>query len=80
MLAFFRLAAVAPNRQRSFRTLVVAHALMLGVMIIATSWRRVALGPVLLGQVLLVAGIVQGALLIGWRLTQLGTGLHVRKA
>ena len=28
MYAFFRLAAVAPNRQRSFRTLVFAHIIL----------------------------------------------------
>jgi hypothetical protein len=71
MRAFFILAAVAPNRQRSFRTLVAAHAMMLGIVLGGMLWQRPAAGPMLFGQILLVAGIVEGALLIGWRLTQL---------
>src|SRR5262249_12291925 len=71
MRAFFILAAVAPNRQRSFRTLVVAHAMMVGTLLGGMLWQRTAAGPMLFGQILLVAGIIEGALLIGWRLTQL---------
>jgi hypothetical protein len=71
MLAFFTLAAVAPNRQRSFRALLVAHAIMLGTLVGGMSGRPWLCHPVLLGQSLLVAGIIEGALLVGWRLTQL---------
>jgi hypothetical protein len=71
MHAFFTLAAVAPNRQRNFRAIVIAHVLMLGVLLVGASWQRTALGSVWFGHILLVAGIIEGALLIGWRLTQL---------
>ena len=66
---FFALAAVSPNRQWSFRVMVGFHVLLVAA--------GVAFGgagkhsAVLLGQALLVAGIVEGALLIGWRLTQM---------
>src|SRR5580692_4251291 len=69
MHAFFTLAAVSPNRQRAFRTILIAHLLAMALIIIAMIWRKA--GPLLLGHVLLVAGIIEGALLIGWRLTQL---------
>jgi hypothetical protein len=68
---FFSLAARSPGRQRVFRRAVAAHLLILGV----ACWPLVQQGPcgspVLLGHVLLLAGIVEGAMLVGWRLTQL---------
>lgn len=71
MRAFFTLAAVAPNRQRSFRAVVCAHLAMLLLAMIGIWWRRSEVGTVLFGQMVLIAGIIEGALLIGWRLTQL---------
>src|SRR6266542_5533878 len=67
---FFTLAAVSPGRQRTFRSLVAAHLVILacGVALLFTYREH---GRPLLGHVLLIAGIVEGALLIGWRLTQL---------
>src|SRR5947207_3105919 len=69
---FFTLAARSPGRQQSFRRAVVAH---LGVLAGGT-WAVTAAGAgydaaTLLGPLLLVAGIVEGAVLLGWRLTQL---------
>jgi hypothetical protein len=69
---FFTQAALSPGRQQSFRRAVVAHVTILVGAIGAVS----AAGPghgaaTLLGPVLLVAGIVEGAVLVGWRLTQL---------
>jgi hypothetical protein len=61
----------SPNRQRSFRTIVVAHLTMLMILFLAMLWNRSLASPVALGEILLIAGIVEGALLIGWRLTQL---------
>jgi hypothetical protein len=71
MLAFFKLAAVATNRQRSFRTIVVGHLVMLLILFGGMVWRPQTTSPVLLGAIVLVAGIIEGALVIGWRLTQL---------
>jgi hypothetical protein len=71
MHAFFKLAAVSPTRQRAFRSLALAHLLFLTLGIaVAECWTWPST-PVLIGNLLLVAGIVEGALLIGWRLTQL---------
>lgn len=71
MLAFFKLAAVATNRQRSFRAVLIGHLVMLLMLFGGMVMRPETTSPVLLGAVVLVAGIVEGALLIGWRLTQL---------
>jgi hypothetical protein len=67
---FFKLAAVSPGRQQAFRYLVVFHLILL------TTGTGIALqipqgGLALLGHGALIAGIIEGALLIGWRLTQL---------
>src|SRR5260370_32841505 len=74
--SFFAQAAQSPGRQSAFRQLVLVHLLLLTT----AAWvlrnqddavaNRSAHAP-LLGHVLLVAGIVEGAMLIGWRLTQL---------
>jgi uncharacterized protein involved in response to NO len=71
MRAFFTLAAVSTNRQRTFRAIVVSHLALLLVAFFAMLWRPATFGPVLFGAAVLVAGIIEGALLIGWRLTQL---------
>jgi hypothetical protein len=67
---FFKLAAVSPGRQSAFRYLVTFH------LILITAGTGFALsvqqaGMPLLGHVVLTAGIIEGALLLGWRLTQL---------
>src|SRR5262249_16869376 len=65
---FFALAMLSPGRQLAFRRALVAHVILVG----AGSWSVVCGGsPGFLGHLLLVAGIVEGAVLIGWRLTQL---------
>src|SRR5215213_4506020 len=64
--AFFALAARSPGRQRVFRRAVVAH-----VLVVAALSLRGGTATTLLGQFLLVAGVVEGAVLVGWRLTQL---------
>jgi hypothetical protein len=71
LLPFFALAAQSPTRQLAFRRLVVAHLLLLGAAVYALSRQRPGQPATLLGHLLLVAGIVEGALLVGWRLTQL---------
>jgi hypothetical protein len=66
---FFALAMLAPNRQRSFRRAVVLHVLFCAAVVTAVVHNPTTL-PVG-GQMLLIAGIVEGATLVGWRLTQL---------
>jgi hypothetical protein len=51
--------------------MVVAHLLVLGGIAWAVSQEGTPRGGAIAGHVLLVAGIVEGALLLGWRLTQL---------
>jgi hypothetical protein len=69
--AFFTLAARSPSRQSAFRRVLVAHLLLLTVGCAALWWRGPGGSAELLGHALLAAGIVEGAVLIGWRLTQL---------
>src|ERR671938_454233 len=72
MLApFFALAAQSPTRQAAFRRAVAAHLLLLAGAVFALSGNRPGQGLALLGHLLLVAGVVEGATLVGWRLTQL---------
>ena len=71
MRAFFTLAAVSTNRQRTFRAIVSGHLALLLIGLFVMLLRPAVFGPVLLGAAVLVAGIIEGALLIGWRLTQL---------
>jgi hypothetical protein len=76
MLApFFVLAARSPTRQATFRRMTAAHLLLLACALFSFHLQS-AIGNlqsnrVVLGDLLLVAGIVEGALLVGWRLTQL---------
>lgn len=72
MYPFFALAMVSPGRQRTFRRAVITHFLVLAAAAVGveSSGTPARVLP-LLGQLLLVAGIVEGAVLIGWRLTQL---------
>jgi hypothetical protein len=67
--AFFTVAARAPGRQSALRQAVVTHLMVLTGMAWLLHGRLCA--PSLLGHVLLVAGIAEGAVLLGWRLTQL---------
>jgi hypothetical protein len=67
---FFALAARSPGRQQAFRRAVVAHLVVLVAAVVAAE-RPGGLGTPFFGLVLLSAGIAEGALLIGWRLTQL---------
>src|SRR5262249_15061631 len=68
---FFALAAQSPTRQFTFRRVVVAHVLVVA----AVAWAVFHDGPsrsaANFGHFLLVAGILEGAALVGWRLTQI---------
>src|SRR6185437_3846584 len=68
---FFALAAQSPTRQATFRRLVRMHLLILAGACWIVSRQPIGRPAMLLGHLMLVTGIVEGALLIGWRLTQL---------
>jgi hypothetical protein len=68
LVPFFTLAMAAPQRRHAFHLLVLAHVTLLVSLFVASA---LGLGALLLGNALLIAGIVEGALLLGWRLTQL---------
>lgn len=72
MLApFFSLAMRAPARQSAFRRAAIAHLLFVGaatVVVLARPTPTVLQG---FAYAYLGAGIVQGAVLLGWRMTQL---------
>jgi hypothetical protein len=65
-------AARSPARQQAFRRAVVAHLCVVagGLWAVRAAGGTFA-AATLLGPLLLVAGIVEGAVLVGWRLTQL---------
>ncbi len=65
ILPFFTLAMTAPQRQRALRLTIVCHIIGLATALL------IHVSPVSLGHLLLIAGIVEGAILLGWRLTQL---------
>jgi hypothetical protein len=67
---FFRVGMLSISRQATFRRAVVVHLLLVASMVFLV-YVQGSFGAVMLGEVLLVAGIVEGAILIGWRLTQM---------
>lgn len=69
--SFFHLASVSPTRRRAFRLLAATHVAVYVVLLGGTFLSGNESRNLGLGNTLLVAGIVEGALLIGWRLTQL---------
>jgi hypothetical protein len=69
--AFFTLAAVSTARQLALRQAFFAHLTLLFGGVWAVLAHAPRLNVPILGHVLLVAGIVEGATLFGWRLTQL---------
>lgn len=68
---FFVLAAQSPTRQQTFRRLLLMHFLVLMGVCWSLSRQPIGQPALLLGHLAVVAGIVEGALLVGWRLTQL---------
>jgi len=71
MTPFFIQAAVSPGRQRFFRNLVGVHLLIVATALAIMRATPGSNGLILFGSFLLVTGIVEGALMIGWRLTQI---------
>jgi hypothetical protein len=68
--ALFKQAMAAPIKQRGFRWIVAVH---LGLFLPCLWWASFRSGSAALsaGYLLITAGIVEGAMLLGWRLTQL---------
>src|SRR5262245_51457858 len=68
---FFSQAMISPGRQSAFRRAAIFHLIWLTL----AAWAVIALParylPHTLGDALMIAGIVEGAALIGWRLVQL---------
>lgn len=72
MLApFFRAAMRAPGRQLAFRKAAVGHTLAVAALAYAVSRNPTTNVVTSAGYLLLALGIVEGAALVGWRLTQL---------
>ena len=67
----FALAVSSPSRRRAFQRVVVGHLLFVCSAYLVLRSLGDAASVEILGHLLLVAGIVEGALLLGWRLTQL---------
>lgn len=71
LAAFFRLGAQSRGRQSAFRWFAVVHVLyLLGVIALSATGRPGTPQP-MLGHLLVVSGIISGAVLLGWRMTQL---------
>ena len=68
---FFAAAMVAPARQLTFRRVAVAHVLFLFAVAWLTAASGTSHGLATFGYVLLSLAMVEGAALVGWRLTQL---------
>src|SRR5687767_1122930 len=68
---FFTLAAASPTRRSALRRVLLAHVAALGLVLVFLDASEAGVGRLAVGNLLIIAGIVEGALLIGWRLTQL---------
>jgi hypothetical protein len=68
---FLHLTFQSPGRQQAFRLTVAAHLALIATVLGTQGMGEPAMPSVALGLALLIAGIVEGAVLIGWRLTQL---------
>lgn len=68
---FFALAARSPTRQASLRRAMATHVLVLAATALVMNAMSSGAARQLLGSIVLVAGIIEGATLLGWRLTQL---------
>jgi hypothetical protein len=69
--SFFTIAMRAPGRQLGFRRSVVVHTVLLAILSFWLSRNPTDTTRAVVGQFLLVVGLVEGAAVIGWRLTQL---------
>ncbi|MBY0588187.1 hypothetical protein K2X85_13485 [bacterium] len=70
LVDFFRWAGRSPSRNRTFRLLVVMHLVVLGATVLLVMLSRQSRVFSIVGFAHLLLGIVEGALVIGWRLVQ----------
>ncbi len=68
---FFDAAMLAPGRQLTFRRTVVAHVVFVSALVGAAIQARSLETLTTVAQLTLILGIVEGAALVGWRLTQM---------
>lgn len=68
---FFAAAMIAPGRQAAFRRAAVGHVLVVAALAWVAANRRTPDVLTGVGYLLLVLGLVEGAALVGWRLTQM---------
>lgn len=68
---FLHLAMVAPGRQGAFRQAVVVHLLVLAAGVWVICQQGLDDPRPFLGHLAMLTGIVEGATLLGWRLTQM---------
>lgn len=66
---FFAVAMLAPSRQRRFRAAACLHVGILALFALIVLRNSVTLP--LVAQALVILGIIEGAMLIGWRMTQI---------
>ncbi|QDU60820.1 hypothetical protein Pan216_16720 [Planctomycetes bacterium Pan216] len=71
ILPIFEHAGRSLNRQRVFRRLVAIHIATVGAVLVLFGHGQDRFLVERLGYTLLIAGIVEGALVLGWRLSQL---------
>lgn len=73
--SFFSLAMTTPARQLTFRRVAVGHAVLVCLLVMVPLGGNDSAAMPMVGQLLLMLGLVEGAALIGWRLTQLPKSL-----
>ena len=72
---FFVVAMQAPARQLAFRQVVVGHVAVTGLLALLVAQSRSAETLTVASYALLCLGLIEGAALVGWRLTQMPKSL-----
>ncbi len=71
LVPFFAAAMIAPGRQLAFRRAAVGHVVAVALLSYVAARSGTADTVTTVGYALLALGMVEGAALVGWRLTQL---------
>ncbi|MFO0949176.1 MAG: hypothetical protein U1D30_25240 [Planctomycetota bacterium] len=67
---FFEMAGRSPTRQTGFRQFLAIHVLSLAGVVLACAWMENRRLPGVVGIAMVLLSVIEGALLLGWRLTQ----------